>query len=242
MPSPTQYRQPPRVESNKTEFTPEVHDTNNNNAYEFSGTRFGNQENSVSNAYTATPTLSASSPAPPPVPTTPRPTNETNDDNNTGGLPPAWDDRRMHPSKWRLLLRFIQFIASIGHLGFAAGASPYSGEPVPFDSAACFYYLFAVAILSIIWSCFQMSHYCMRRFSKSAKMNRPIMLGIDLLLTLLWGIGVIVEVAKYNCPPGTHNGWCNFYNVSIFWGFLAFASFIAAVGWDTVGGCITHKR
>lgn len=87
-----------------------------------------------------------------------------------------------------------------------------------------------------------MGYYLFRRCAKGLKMNRGFLVGIDLLLAILWGIGVIVEVAKFNCPPGQHNHWCDFYNVSIFFGFVAFASFIVAVVWDTVGGCITHKR
>ncbi|CAO3633696.1 unnamed protein product [Cunninghamella echinulata] len=218
---------------------------NNNNAYQYTGTPYGNKDTS--------PTENAYSPAIPP-----RPLSTSNQEQGTqqankkkwwksktkdeNGVPIEWDDKRMHPSKLRLLLRFIQFIASVGHLGFAAGASPFSGEGVPFYTAACFYYLFAVAILTIFWTLYHIGYFCFRRFAKGTKMNRPFMIATDTLFAILWGIGMIVEVAKFNCPPGEYNGWCHFYNVSIFWGFVCFASFIGAAVWDGVGGCITHKR
>ncbi|KAI8089078.1 uncharacterized protein BX664DRAFT_279798 [Halteromyces radiatus] len=240
MPSPSDYRHQTRTESNKIEYSSEDQQQANVNAYEFSGTRFGNQEQHLGNAYSpvSTPTITPATP-----PRRPDTTETTsNKPDASSALPPVWDERRMHPSKWRLLSRFILFIAAIGHLGFAAGASPKSGQPVPFDSAACFYYLFAVAILTIIWTVFHMGYYLFRRFAKYTKMKRPLMLGIDLLLAILWGIGVIVEVAKYHCSPGGYDGWCDFYNVSIFFGFVCFAGFIGEVAWDSVGGCITHKR
>ncbi|ORX56746.1 hypothetical protein DM01DRAFT_1234472 [Hesseltinella vesiculosa] len=144
MPSPSDYRhesnkiETTHNESTKVEFNPQVHEqdtstaweapassrqTPDSNAYQFSGTRYGNVDHHSGNAYSAAPVAAT----PPPLPETPRPSNKSNKDDN--GLPPAWDDKRMHPSKWRALLRFIQLIASIGHLGFAAGASPVSPSP-----------------------------------------------------------------------------------------------------------------
>ncbi|KAI8332351.1 hypothetical protein BC941DRAFT_474132 [Chlamydoabsidia padenii] len=242
MPSPSDYQHQhnnTRVESNKTEYvpgqSPSPSPASPPNAYQFAGTRLGNQDYTTGNAYG-----SSSPPATPPR--RPADTENNTTENKDEALPPVWDERRMHPSKLRLLLRFVLFVAAVGHLGFAAGASPKSGQPVPFDSPACFYYLYAVAIITIFWTLYHIGYYMFRRFSKGTKMNRPIMLGMDLLLAILWGIGVIVEVAKYRCPPGGHDGWCDFYNVSIFFGFVDFAGFIAAVAWDTFGGCITHKR
>lgn len=76
--------------------------------------------------------------------------------------------------------------------------------------------------------------------TKKPKMNRTIMLAIDLLFAVLWGIGVIIEVSKFRCTDG--GKFCSFYNVSIFWGFLAFAAYILAVFWDIWGTCCGSKR
>ncbi|KAI9275670.1 hypothetical protein BDA99DRAFT_496163 [Phascolomyces articulosus] len=263
MPSPSDYRAPTTTtttthtsntmnawnESNKTEYPTSDSPyervgsaSPNQDAYQFAGTRLGNQEFSdPSSAYSKVQISSENNtPSPKPVPAGGKPRPSQNEIQES--LPPVWDKSRLNPNKWRLLLRFLQLIAAIGHLGFAAGASPYSGQDVPFDSAACFYFLFAVAILTIIWTLFHLSFWCYRRLSHGHKMNRVLMGGIDLLLAILWGIGTIVEIAMFSCKPGDLDGWCNFYNVSIFWGMLSFALFLAAVGWDVVGSCVARKK
>ncbi|KAI7883794.1 hypothetical protein K492DRAFT_125860 [Lichtheimia hyalospora FSU 10163] len=48
------------------------------------------------------------------------------------------------PSAKRLGIRVAQLVAAIGHLGFAAGASPFSNHDVPFSDKSCFYFLWAV--------------------------------------------------------------------------------------------------
>lgn len=58
-------------------------------------------------------------------------------------------------------------------------------------------------------------------------------------MAVLWGIGVIIEAVKFKCPPG--GKFCNFYNVSLFWGYLTFVAYIFAVVWDLYGAC-SHKR
>ncbi|KAI7884569.1 hypothetical protein K492DRAFT_158215 [Lichtheimia hyalospora FSU 10163] len=255
MPSPSDYRTNSTVqqtswnESNKTEYPttssawdqdpPTSIPSTPQNAYQYSGTRYAsptlNNTYESDNAYSKTEVTSQSTP-PPPAGGKPRP----NKNDAETALPPVWDEKRLNPSKLRLLLRFLQLIASIGHLGFAAGASPYSGDDVPFDNAACFYFLWAVAILTIIWSFFHLSYWCYRRVAHGNKFNRVIMTGIDLLLAILWGIGTIVDIAKYPCSPG--DAWCNFYNVSIFWGMLSFVLFMVAVGWDFVGACVARRK
>ncbi|KAI9469790.1 MAG: hypothetical protein EXX96DRAFT_587455 [Benjaminiella poitrasii] len=75
---------------------------------------------------------------------------------------------------------------------------------------------------------------------KKPKFNRPIMFAIDLLMAVLWGIGVLVEIIKYRCTWG--GKFCAFYNVSIFWAFLAFVAYIAVVLWDVFGGCCRRKK
>ncbi|KAI7869949.1 hypothetical protein BDF14DRAFT_1777839 [Spinellus fusiger] len=244
MPSPGDYR-PPIVwnESNKTESGPDtvhhqetVHTSyETSNAYQYAGTRLGNQDPTPYNAYAPTHT-----PTPQVAETAAAETAATTAAATEAALPPKWEEKRK-PSKARLLLRFLQFLGAVGSLGFAAGASPFAGISPPLASVACFYFLFAVAIVSFLWAGFHLGHYVYRRLAHGAKMNRPAMTGLDTLLAILWGVGVIVEVTKYPCPPGGFNHWCDFYNVSIFWGFLSFALFIAAAVWDVVGACLSRK-
>lgn len=73
-------------------------------------------------------------------------------------------------------------------------------------------------------------------------MRRLILIILDLVMALLWGIGVIIEVAKYSCKPGTLDGWCDFYNTSIFFGFLSFAIYIVLVGFDVFGSLCGGRK
>lgn len=134
MPSPSDYKTTTGwSESNKTEYPPNGHDEPQNawsqpdrvgsaspqqDAYQFSGTRLNeNQDSFGGNAYSK---VQVEESAPTPAGGKPRPTQAEVED----ALPPKWDDRRLYPSKLRLLLRTLMLISSIGHLGFAAGASP----------------------------------------------------------------------------------------------------------------------
>ncbi|KAI8886718.1 hypothetical protein K501DRAFT_177014 [Backusella circina FSU 941] len=133
MPSPSDYQKPTVnawQESNKTldEGSPSPQPQN---AYQYSGTAYGNAA-SPTNAY-----------SPQPAPT---PMNVSDDNNKKKNETIETDSisNNSRPSRIRLLMRIILFVFAVGHLGFAAGASPYSGEGVPFDTAACFYFLFAV--------------------------------------------------------------------------------------------------
>lgn len=114
MPSPSAYQQPPVAnawqESNKTLDEPQHH----TNAYQYSGTPYANSP-TLANAYSPQPTHTTAT------------INDINNNNNNNtkaesvNLPSA---TRTKPSKLRVLLRIILFIFAVGHLGFAAGASP----------------------------------------------------------------------------------------------------------------------
>jgi hypothetical protein len=65
------------------------------------------------------------------------------------------------------------------------------------------------------------------------------MIAFDLVMAILWGIGVIIEVAMFRCTNGSR--FCSFYNVSIFFGFVAFVGYILAVLWDIFGACRKRK-
>ncbi|KAG2234288.1 hypothetical protein BDF21DRAFT_492290 [Thamnidium elegans] len=206
-------------------------------AYQYTGTAYGNTA-STANAYSPT------------TPNNNNPVSPTLDNTSKIEAPMSVSDNEAtynsKPtgkfSKIRFFIRIALVVAGIGHLGFAAGASPATGEDVPFDSSACFYYLFAVAVLSIIYSAYHVGYYLFRRLGKAEKMKRTILILCDLLFTLLWGIGIIVEIAKFTCKPGQYNKWCDFYNTSIFFGFLSFVLYIVTLGWDAVGGCLNRKK
>ncbi|KAI9277614.1 hypothetical protein BY458DRAFT_504603 [Sporodiniella umbellata] len=122
------------AESNKTEQeVPIQAPSPAQNAYQYSGTPYGNPQQ-TNNAYTATTATAQETPVAQHAP--PKQSIESN-------TPVAFRE----PTQWWFWLRFVTFLASIGHLGFAAGARPYSKENVPFSSSACFYYLFAVVSL-----------------------------------------------------------------------------------------------
>lgn len=128
MPSPSNYHQPPVAathqnawqESNKTldedrsAYSPSPQPQN---AYQYTGTQYGNTS-TTANAYS------------------PQPASATlNEHNHKIEAPMTVSDNEATynttskaglPSKIRFLIRVILFIAGIGHLGFAAGASPVS--------------------------------------------------------------------------------------------------------------------
>ncbi|CAO3699697.1 unnamed protein product [Rhizopus stolonifer] len=132
MPSPSNYQpQSPanawqQQESNKTLEEP----TYNTNAYQYTGTAYGNSP-TVTSAYSPQPIHTEN------ITTTGYPNQKAESVITSSAT-------KGRPSKLRALFRVILFIFAVGHLGFAAGASPYSGVSVPLDSSACFYFLFAV--------------------------------------------------------------------------------------------------
>ncbi|KAI9258291.1 hypothetical protein BY458DRAFT_440979 [Sporodiniella umbellata] len=132
MPSPSHHQSPQQFEQTWHKESNKVlqEQTYNTNAYQYSGTAHGNAPESF-NAYSPQPTLTAN--------------NNTGVENNTEVESiKNRSNAKNHPSKWKALIRVVLLVFAVGHLGFAAGASPYSGKGVPFDSKACFYYLFAV--------------------------------------------------------------------------------------------------
>jgi hypothetical protein len=83
------------------------------NAYQYTGTAYGNSP-TISNAYS--PQTADVEPNTSHKIETPMSVVDDTTTNKRAGL----------PSKIRILLRLVLFIAAIGHLGFAAGASPVS--------------------------------------------------------------------------------------------------------------------
>ncbi|CAO3674505.1 unnamed protein product [Rhizopus microsporus] len=209
------------TESNKTEYdSVPPQNVTPHNAYQYSGTPYGNQPQNTGGAYSNIPAET--------IPT------EPNKANNESTSPPT-NEKHRSSNQGRFWLSLITLLASIGHLGFAAGARPYSNQDVPFSTSACFYYLWAVAILSIVYSLFHTLLYFYRAIVTNYKTSRPMLFAFDLIFALLWGVGLIVEAVKYKCWWGGR--FCDFYNVSLFWGFLAFACYIFAIVWNMFDSC-----
>lgn len=134
MPSPSDYRSNASTTNNAWSESTKIETTASEgnpspiatpaNAYQYSGTRFANQDTFAGDAYSKVQVNDGSTPSPAPTPAGGKP--RPNQEQLQEALPPKWDDARMNPSKRRLLLRGGQLIAAIGHLGFAAGASPVS--------------------------------------------------------------------------------------------------------------------
>lgn len=121
MPSPSDYSNNTPVvnawqESNKTLDEQDLHRNSPQppmNAYQYTGTAYGNTSSPAS-AY-----------SPQPAHTIPA-TNTKIESPMTVTDSPTTVNRGDLPSKIRLILRIVLFISAVGHLGFAAGASPVS--------------------------------------------------------------------------------------------------------------------
>lgn len=228
MPSPTLYQPNVNVssyrESNKV-LAEEGHTTPEPvNAYQYSGTSYGQQGHHLTDV--------AASPPPPPEKVAADPE-----------APVVFTEETRHkPSRLRVLFRLLLMIFAVGYLGFSAGATPYSKQPIPFDNKATFYVLYAIAGISFAYSAYHVILYLFRRFGNGRKLKRYMLIGFDFILALMWGICIIIEIIKYQCPPGDLDGWCDFYNTSIFFGFISFAMYVLILGWDIVGTFINRKK
>jgi hypothetical protein len=130
----------------------------------------------------------------------------------------------------------------MGRFCFQAGAGPFSGQPIPQHiDLASFYLLYVVAWITIILSIFHTVIYMKRRFGRGEKVKRYIIILIDIVMAVLWGAGVISEIIKNQCSPGSYYHWCDFYTIARFWGSIELVLFVLAVGWDVVGSC-SRKR
>ncbi|KAL1920647.1 uncharacterized protein VTP21DRAFT_1024 [Calcarisporiella thermophila] len=142
------------------------------------------------------------------------------------------------PNRWRFVLRVVALIASVGAFGFILGATPYSKRSIPFNNPAMVYFSYFVGAFSILVSLAFIVHSAARSASRVNKIPRFGQIGIDTLMTLLWVIVAIVQLAKFPCPIGGHNGWCDFYNTSIFFSLLCMVIFAVMLGWDIIGSVI----
>ncbi|KAG1199641.1 hypothetical protein G6F70_004753 [Rhizopus microsporus] len=102
------------TESNKTEYdSVPPQNVTPHNAYQYSGTPYGNQPQNTGGAYSNIPAET--------IPT------EPNKANNESTSPPT-NEKHRSSNQGRFWLSLITLLASIGHLGFAAGARPVSDK------------------------------------------------------------------------------------------------------------------
>jgi hypothetical protein len=130
MPSPSDYNHTTTTTTNAWQESNKTLDEDRNawspspqpqNAYQYSGTPYGNTAN-TENAYS-------------PQPASATLNTNSNEHSNKIESPMTVSDNDVTynshasslPSKIRLLIRTVLFVFGIGHLGFAAGASPVSG-------------------------------------------------------------------------------------------------------------------
>ncbi|ORZ23630.1 hypothetical protein BCR42DRAFT_487562 [Absidia repens] len=142
------------------------------------------------------------------------------------------------PNIGRLVIRFWQFIAAIGALGFQIGASHYSGIAFVFRDPTLQYYTYAIDFMSLMWVLFLIYVYLTRRFGgNTGKVKRPVAFVTDTALSVMFGVSSFYQFATYNCPPGRYNGWCDFHNTGRFFLLSLFLSYAIMMCWDLFGGC-----
>ncbi|RIA92415.1 hypothetical protein C1645_765248 [Glomus cerebriforme] len=143
-----------------------------------------------------------------------------------------------NPNKWRLLSRFIQFIASAGAFVFIVSASPVTKQSFPEGvvNKIAVIFLYIVSAVSIIYSFGHLILYCLRRWGSKNKAPRWSLMLVDVILGACFGTLMVFLIKDSKCKPGDLNGWCNFYNTSIFFTVLAFLTYAISFLWDIVGG------
>ena len=154
------------------------------------------------------------------------------------------DAPKQRPSVWMMFLRLLQMIASVGAVGFFAGALPYSqlaSIPASISKASTLIYAtYAVGAFSFFWALSwfmdSFTRCCWRRDTPSRACVGVTML-VDIVLTAAWVILAVLMIANYACKPGTEQGYCNFYNTGIFFQVLGAVSFALSVGWALCCGC-----
>ncbi|KAJ1959129.1 hypothetical protein IWQ62_004736 [Dispira parvispora] len=184
------------------------------------------------------PTLDSSvaTPPPPPPPGVPEAMMTSFDDKPENDVP-LYDKyaRMTTPDKRKEVVRLIQVLASVGALAFPAAANAYSDRSNPFSDKSPTNYLYFVSGLSIVVSLFFFLSFFWRFKRLWSQKQRCWGLFIaDFMMVLFWLSSVAVLLAKNTCAVGTHNGWCDFYNIGIFFGFLALVCFLITTIWNVI--------
>ncbi|CAG8507474.1 1921_t:CDS:2 [Diversispora eburnea] len=96
-------------------------------------------------------------------------------------------------------------------------------------------FTYIVSCVSILVSLFFLILYCSRRWFKKNKIQRWLLLIIDLTLGISFGCLMVFLIKGFSCKPGSENGWCDFYNTSIFFNVLCFVLYAISFIWDILG-------
>ncbi|RGB44153.1 hypothetical protein C1646_808741 [Rhizophagus diaphanus] len=141
------------------------------------------------------------------------------------------------PNKWRLLSRFIQFLASAGAFAFIVAANPATKRQMPGDvNKTAIIFLYIVSIVSVIYSFGHVIFYCVRRWGHKNKAPRWLLMLVDAIIGASFGTLMVFLIKDFRCKPGDLNGWCDFYNTAIFFTVLSFVTYAISFVWDIVGG------
>ncbi|RHZ56301.1 hypothetical protein Glove_402g53 [Diversispora epigaea] len=161
---------------------------------------------------------------------------EASDPNKLNPFTPDMAKIHRKPNGIRFIFRFVIFLASIGAFMFMIGAPLSSNKPTPSGAnkiAIIFTYI--VSGISIVVSLFFLIIYCSRRWLKKNKIQRWLLLAIDLILGASFGCLMVFLIKGFSCKPGSENGWCDFYNTSIFFNVLCFVLYAISFFWDIIG-------
>ncbi|KAI9593299.1 hypothetical protein BDF19DRAFT_448256 [Syncephalis fuscata] len=160
---------------------------------------------------------------------------------NGSGIPPAPIARRA--PNWIIFgIRSAQLVFSIATLGFLAGASSYSGKDSPFSGHTAVDLYYAVSSISCAVSLSLVCFMLFRWIKPGKDIGQYTIFLIDLIMTCIWGADVFIIIGTQKCHIGSLNGWCDFFNTSIFFGVMAFLSYCVAMGWDVFTSCCGGNR
>ncbi|KAL1923609.1 uncharacterized protein VTP21DRAFT_8589 [Calcarisporiella thermophila] len=136
----------------------------------------------------------------------------------------------LRPLGWRgwqgglwIIMRLIGLFGSASAFGFLLGASPASGEEVPFDNPIIIYVVYVASILSIVYI---LVSFPLRL--KGHDQSNPVSIAtfvLDLAIGILWFLLGFILIAKYPCPADTYSQWCKFYHAHVFFIFLTTLSY-----------------
>lgn len=111
------------------------------------------------------------------------------------------------PSISRVVIRFIQLVASLGSFSFSVGANSFSDEHIPFPDKSGVEFLYFQSFFSLIITIFFLFNYYQRRFKYKVKLRRFWLFLIDGIVSFFWICCLLTLFIRDTCPIGTMNGW-----------------------------------
>ncbi|KAJ1912781.1 hypothetical protein IWQ60_009504 [Tieghemiomyces parasiticus] len=147
------------------------------------------------------------------------------------------------PDKRKEVLRFFQIVAGVGALGFLAGASPRSGRDSPFSDSSPTNFQYFVSGLSIAVSLFFFLSFFWRfKRPGSQKARNWGLVVTDFILLAFWVASIVASFIKNKCSVGTLDGYCDFYNTSLFFCILSALLYLITFGWSIVAFFQSRRR